>query len=663
MASKGRNMFYQNKKQETTEIEGLELNDGVATSEFNRKRTGNGGIPTNVKDNRPTELTMDIGRKKFIWPPKSVINVSNGQVDGNTSDVNCSEKYSHDNGATLLQPIYSPTPSITNSVNKKVIGDRTVEAQKNIWQIKKAIMSNLLFEDPPFKRRKTNGAVKRHILNSKYSEILNIGAFQKKENSQQSQHNNFQRQVLWTVSEKHGVAPPTPKLTREGMENRVYAEDAMNSRKLGDLLILEGVKRGPTEIGGDARFKKMETRLGTRTSVSNQHVTDKNFPVLRGKRDVGGNSKTFLRKKEVEYSNRESSTFIDWLQSLKNEWQPRRSTRTGEGSVKGSLSGEGLGIEDEDILTNALSLKIKERQTSGLNDPTAIKRFTALQSGKDAGQSWNEIIGRGENQSSSHWESQISLYVQRSHENGNHSSDEYVGHLPDFETGPRNSGKVEDEPETDKEFMWDEAPFWKMRQVVESRTQKYHPHSTLDNLEKDNAFQREQIMRSTIKTIVGKKYPYIVIKGNTVSGYVGDLWNTLQEILQFRTELVIAVNTTEQKRALLEGKGSEMKLDGCTSIRVLNLVNLLFGLVMFSCYSGVLVSKLTVTGPTVYFPTIESIPEINTHSLCVSESSFGYVNFKAKDEDDIVHPQWAQVLNRDSSRDGQTLDPGPLQHA
>ncbi len=65
-----------------------------------------------------------------------------------------------------------------------------------------------------------------------------------------------------------------------------------------------------------------------------------------------------------------------------------------------------------------------------------------------------------------------------------------------------------------------------------------------------------------------------------------------------------------------------------TSLRIIILVVLIFGLLMLNSYSAVLVSRLAVDKVDILFPTLESIIERNTHVLCVRESSFAYRLFK-----------------------------------
>lgn len=60
------------------------------------------------------------------------------------------------------------------------------------------------------------------------------------------------------------------------------------------------------------------------------------------------------------------------------------------------------------------------------------------------------------------------------------------------------------------------------------------------------------------------------------------------------------------------------------------LVVLFFGLLMLNAYSAVLVSRLAVDKADILFPTLESIIERKTHTLCIRESSYVTRLFKVR---------------------------------
>lgn len=60
------------------------------------------------------------------------------------------------------------------------------------------------------------------------------------------------------------------------------------------------------------------------------------------------------------------------------------------------------------------------------------------------------------------------------------------------------------------------------------------------------------------------------------------------------------------------------------------LVVLFFGLVMINSYAAVLVSQLAVDKVDILFPTLESVADRRSHSLCVRDTSYAYRQFKVK---------------------------------
>jgi len=65
-----------------------------------------------------------------------------------------------------------------------------------------------------------------------------------------------------------------------------------------------------------------------------------------------------------------------------------------------------------------------------------------------------------------------------------------------------------------------------------------------------------------------------------------------------------------------------------TSLRIMMLVILFFGLLMLNSYSAVLVSRLAVDKADIPFKNLDSIAERPGYVLCVRENSYAYRNFK-----------------------------------
>lgn len=65
-----------------------------------------------------------------------------------------------------------------------------------------------------------------------------------------------------------------------------------------------------------------------------------------------------------------------------------------------------------------------------------------------------------------------------------------------------------------------------------------------------------------------------------------------------------------------------------TSLRIIVLVIVFFGLLMLNSYSAVLVSRLAVERVNLPFPTLDSVSDQKTHVLCVRETSYAFHLFK-----------------------------------
>lgn len=66
------------------------------------------------------------------------------------------------------------------------------------------------------------------------------------------------------------------------------------------------------------------------------------------------------------------------------------------------------------------------------------------------------------------------------------------------------------------------------------------------------------------------------------------------------------------------------------SLRIVMLVVLFFGLIMINSYAAVLVSRLAVDKVDILFPTLESVIDRNTHTLCVRDTGYAYRLFKVR---------------------------------
>ncbi|XKL67962.1 hypothetical protein PGB90_003453 [Kerria lacca] len=83
-----------------------------------------------------------------------------------------------------------------------------------------------------------------------------------------------------------------------------------------------------------------------------------------------------------------------------------------------------------------------------------------------------------------------------------------------------------------------------------------------------------------------------------------------------------------------------------TSLRIIMLVVLFFGLLMLNSYSAVLVSRLAVEKDDILFLTLKSIIDKNTHVLCIRESSYAYLMFKENERDTELMPIWRSIINQ-----------------
>ncbi|KAK7590254.1 hypothetical protein V9T40_001867 [Parthenolecanium corni] len=93
-----------------------------------------------------------------------------------------------------------------------------------------------------------------------------------------------------------------------------------------------------------------------------------------------------------------------------------------------------------------------------------------------------------------------------------------------------------------------------------------------------------------------------------------------------------------------------------TSLRIIMLVVLFFGLLMLNAYSAVLVSRLAVDKADILFPTLESIIERKTHTLCIRESSYATRLFKENESDPVLLPMWRSIINQPPCENTTTVD-------
>ncbi|XP_065219863.1 uncharacterized protein LOC135845307 isoform X2 [Planococcus citri] len=82
------------------------------------------------------------------------------------------------------------------------------------------------------------------------------------------------------------------------------------------------------------------------------------------------------------------------------------------------------------------------------------------------------------------------------------------------------------------------------------------------------------------------------------------------------------------------------------SLRIVMLVVLFFGLIMINSYAAVLVSRLAVDKVDILFPTLESVIERKTHTLCVRDTGYAYRLFKENESDPQIMPIWQTVVNQ-----------------
>uniref|UniRef100_A0A8D9EA54 Glutamate receptor 3 n=1 Tax=Cacopsylla melanoneura TaxID=428564 RepID=A0A8D9EA54_9HEMI len=82
------------------------------------------------------------------------------------------------------------------------------------------------------------------------------------------------------------------------------------------------------------------------------------------------------------------------------------------------------------------------------------------------------------------------------------------------------------------------------------------------------------------------------------------------------------------------------------SIRLVILVCLFFGLLMNTSYSAVLVSRLATGQKEILFPTLTSVAQAKTHTLCVRTGSFAYVKLKERETDSQLKPEWRDIVNK-----------------
>ncbi|KAI5703679.1 hypothetical protein M8J75_014863, partial [Diaphorina citri] len=82
------------------------------------------------------------------------------------------------------------------------------------------------------------------------------------------------------------------------------------------------------------------------------------------------------------------------------------------------------------------------------------------------------------------------------------------------------------------------------------------------------------------------------------------------------------------------------------SIRLVILVILFYGLLMNNAYSAVLVSRLATGQKEILFPTLASVHQAKTHTLCVRTGSFAYVKLKEREMDTQLKPEWRDIVNK-----------------
>ncbi|KAL1460010.1 hypothetical protein WDU94_011951 [Cyamophila willieti] len=67
---------------------------------------------------------------------------------------------------------------------------------------------------------------------------------------------------------------------------------------------------------------------------------------------------------------------------------------------------------------------------------------------------------------------------------------------------------------------------------------------------------------------------------------------------------------------------------------------------MNTSYSAVLVSRLATGQKEILFPTLASVAQAKTHTLCVRTGSFAYVKLKERETDSQLKPEWRDIVNK-----------------
>ncbi|KAI4495867.1 hypothetical protein M0802_008273 [Mischocyttarus mexicanus] len=200
--------------------------------------------------------------------------------------------------------------------------------------------------------------------------------------------------------------------------------------------------------------------------------------------------------------------------------------------------------------------------------------------------------------------------------------------------------------------------------------------------------------------------PYIIINSNQsqVTGFIGDVWTTLEETLKFTYALFVQSEGTSVstwwyvrifsydlwkiiglfimfivliimgmyalRKAVckfyvdcdnefssisfvciyvlggISGQGCQ-KIPSCWSLRLTILSFLIMGMLLFCGFSSTLTSYLTIGITSVPITSLEDVANKRTHSLCVRNDSGAYIHFTVDGiRNEELLPEWKNLVNK-----------------
>ncbi|XP_015172141.1 PREDICTED: glutamate receptor U1-like [Polistes dominula] len=218
-------------------------------------------------------------------------------------------------------------------------------------------------------------------------------------------------------------------------------------------------------------------------------------------------------------------------------------------------------------------------------------------------------------------------------------------------------------------------------------------------------FVKDLTMKS-ITVVSDYMNPYIIINSNQsrVTGFIGDVWTTLEETLKFTYALFVqsegtSVSTWWYVRIFsydlwriiglfiifivfiimgiyalrktvyrfyvecdnefsslsfvflyvlggISGQGCQ-KIPSCWSLRLIILSFLIMGMLLFCGFSSTLTSYLTIGITSVPITSLEDIANKRTHILCVRNDSGAYIHFTVDGiRNEELLPEWKNLVNK-----------------